>query len=150
MSCKNASQKSHNLTRIVKENADILADFLFKSTNAAFRSSVFLNSSNLTTVTPLQKRGRKDSILPTLSKVFEILLLKYLRSLAIFFQNTNSNFGNAIVQHWRLTMLEKWKKYVDKGKVFGWLLTDLSKTFDCLNHELPIAKLNPDGFNLPA
>ena len=47
-------------------------------------------------------------------------------------------------------MLEKGKKYVDKGKVFGWLLTDLSKTFDSLNHELPIAKLNPDGFNLPA
>ena len=47
-------------------------------------------------------------------------------------------------------MLEKWKNAVDKGKVFGALLTDLSKAFDCLPHELIIAELNAYGFNLPA
>ena len=46
-------------------------------------------------------------------------------------------------------MLEKWKNAVDKGKVFGALLTDLSKAFDCLPHELIIAKLNAYGFHLP-
>ena len=47
-------------------------------------------------------------------------------------------------------MLEKWKNDVDKGKVFGALLTDLSKALDCLPHELIIAKLNAYGFDLPA
>ena len=47
-------------------------------------------------------------------------------------------------------MLEKWKNAADKEKVFGALLTDLSKAFDCLPHELIIAELNAYGFNLPA
>ena len=49
-----------------------------------------------------------------------------------------------------LNLLEKWKNSVDKGKSFGALLTDLSKAYDCLDHELLTAKLNSYGFALPA
>ena len=42
------------------------------------------------------------------------------------------------------------EKRIDNGEIFGYLLTDLSKAFDCLDHELSIAKLNGYGFSLPA
>ena len=39
---------------------------------------------------------------------------------------------------------------MDNGNVFGALLTNLSRAFDCLPHDLIIAKLNSYGFNLTA
>ena len=53
-------------------------------------------------------------------------------------------------QHYLLAMIEKLKKCVDNGKTFGALLTDLSKAFDCLPHDLIIVKLNSYRFSLSA
>ena len=46
-----------------------------------------------------------------------------------------------------IVMLENWKRALDKKKYAGAVLTDLSKAFDCLNHELIVAKLEAYGFN---
>ena len=46
-------------------------------------------------------------------------------------------------------MLEKWKRAVDNGKVFG-ILTDLSKVFECLSRELLLVKLHAYGFSISA
>ena len=44
-------------------------------------------------------------------------------------------------------MLQRFRKALDKKCKFGALLTDLPKAFDCLNHELLIAKLETYGFD---
>ena len=50
-------------------------------------------------------------------------------------------------QHCLISLIEKWKKSIDNGGAFGALITDLSKAFDCLSHELLIAKLEAYGFD---
>ena len=45
-------------------------------------------------------------------------------------------------------MVAKCREVLDKRVYAGILLTDLSKVFDCINHELLIAKLHAFGFSL--
>ena len=40
-----------------------------------------------------------------------------------------------------IAMIEKWRRNLDQGGICGALLTDLSKAFDCLVHDLKLMKL---------
>ena len=51
-------------------------------------------------------------------------------------------------QNCPVNMIEKWKVSVNHGGMFGALMTDLSKAFECLHHELLIAKLDAYGFDI--
>ena len=84
-----------------------------------------------------------------ISKIHERCLYDQIQN---FFENILSKYQCGFrkgynAQHFLITLIEKWKKSVDNGGSFGALMTDLSKAFDCLSHELLIAKLDAYGFD---
>ena len=139
--------------RVVKENAEYFAEIICSQFNESINSSKFPLSFKLANITPVFKNQsgnhknnyRPVSILPLISKVFEKIMNKQL---SIYFEEILSRNSfqcgfrkDFSTQHCLLLMLEKWKRAVDNNKVFGALLTDLSKSFDCISHDLLIAKL---------
>ena len=145
-----ASQSSDIPIKVLKEISDIFINFLWNSFNNSIKLSTF--PEIIKHETPLYKKGKKDvkgkyrpvSILPNLSKIFEKCMFEQMSQL---FENIFSKYQCGFwkgfsTQQCLLAMLEKWKRSVDNSKMFGILLTDLSKDFDCLDHELLIAKLN--------
>ena len=53
-------------------------------------------------------------------------------------------------QHCLMAMIEKWHKFLHIVGHAGALLTNLSKAFDCIDHELLIARLYAYGFDTDA
>ena len=147
-------------TKIIKSNSDVFSDFLYVSINSSIKSSLFPSCLKTANITPIYKKGKRDlkdnyrpvSILPLLSKLYARSMIKQISDFFenIFSKNQCGFRKGHSTQQCLLAMPEKWKRSVDSGKAFVSLHKDLFKAFDCLNHALLIAKLNANGFSLPA
>ena len=98
------------------------------------------------------KNYRPVSLIPIVSKLFERDMYNQVLSyIDKFFSPYLFGYRKEHSTEQCLTvMLEVWKKALDgKGKA-GAILTDLSKAFDCLNHNLLLAKMDAYGFDKSA
>ena len=103
-------------------------------------------------VIPVHKKGIKsDKVnyrpvgsLPNLSKIYEKLMYQQLHEhFNSILSPKQCGFRKGYsAQRCLMIMLEKFKESRDKGEEFGAFFTDLSKAFDCIDHNLLITKLS--------
>ena len=152
-----ASPKDSIPPKIIKDNCDIFTKKLFSDFNFSVTSGIYPDNLKYADVSPAFKKGdhldkenyRPVSILLAISKIFERLFYYQINNymdakLSIHQCGFRKNLS---AQNCLLVMLEKWRKCLDNKGSTGVLLTDLSKAFDCLIHDLLIAKLNAYGFH---
>ena len=101
-----------------------------------------------TTRTLLKKDYRPVSLIPIISKLCEKNMYDQIYAYMDKFLSPYL-FGyrkNHSTEQCLTITIEVWKKALDYKNSAGAVLTDWSKTFDCLNHDLLIAKLDAYGF----
>ena len=154
-----ATQSNDMPTKIIK-NYYIFSKFFKANLNNTIETSTFPEQPKYADVKPVfdkdsrtdKKNYRPISILPNVSKFYERCLNKQLEE---YFQALLCKYqcgfrkGYSVINT-LLPMTEKWRKSLGEGGTFEALLTDLSKAFDCLPHELLIAKLHAHGVNIPS
>ena len=91
---------------------------------------------------------RPISLLPIISKIFERVLFEQIEKFSekILSPKLCGFRKGHSTQHALLNLLKNWQKTLDKSGVIGTVLMDLSKAYDCLPHDLLIAKLVAYGF----
>ena len=87
------------------------------------------------------------SILPLPSKVYEKVIYNQWSDYSeSFLNNILCGFRKAhSTQHALFKLLQSWQQVLDNGGFIGTILMDLSKAYDCIPHNLLIAKLECYG-----
>ena len=149
--------------KILMGNSDIICDPLSNIYNHCKNNHDYPTSLKVADVTPVYKPNEKNekifkknyrpvSLTPIVSKVFEkkmfneisLYIDKFLSSYLFGYRKGHST------EQCLIAMIELWRKALDNRHNAGGVLTDLSKAFDCLNHNLLIAKLEAYGFDISA
>jgi len=145
-------------TKILQDNIDIFCPYIKENFVDCINECEFPDILKHADITPIHKKDTKCdtknyrpiSILPNLSKIYERCIYDQLY---VYFENILSKYQFGFrkgysAQHCLISMIEKLKRHLDKKDMFGMILTDLSKAFDCIPHDLLLAKLNAFGLDM--
>ncbi len=144
--------------KILKDMEDILAEPVLVIFNMMIDEDTFPSQAKIGSILPLfkDKGDRSDktnyrplSILSAFSKIFERLIHNQLASYTndMFSPYISAYRKNHSTQHVLVRLIEEWRQGIDQNKHVGAILMDLSKAFDCIPHDLLIAKLDAYGFD---
>ena len=142
--------------KITVVTVDICVPIISKIHNDSILHRVFPGHLKIADITPAHKdetttkeNYRPVSIHPSISKIFE---RNMFNQISTYIDNHLPKYlcgfrKGYSTQQCLILMLEKWRKALDNHNVACPLLIYLSKAFDCLSHELLIAKLAAYGFD---
>ena len=147
---KKAVQSTDIPTKLIKEFCDFFSEFIYKSINHCITDGSLIADFKVAEVRPFYKNdGRADksnyqaiSILSD-SKIYERCLYSQLydyfdkKILSKYQCGFRKGFST---QHALLVMIEKMRIARDNKEFCTAILTDLSKVFDCICHDLLITK----------
>ena len=138
--------------KLIKIGAEIIAEPLMQAINCSLRQGIFPDNAKVASVVLLDK-GKPDkddvfncrlvSILNAFSKIYAKVIKNQLAPyLDKYFSRFISAYGKSYsTQQVLIQLLEEWREKLDKNFIVGAVLMDLSKAFDCIPHNLIIAKL---------
>ena len=144
-------------TNILVKTNDIVSNNLSKFYNKSKNEQEYPIILKIADITPLHKKDEKTltknyrpvSLIPVVSKLYERNMCNqiidyiqiHLSPYLFGFRKGHSTEQCLVI------MLEEWKKPLDKKGNAGAILTDLSKAFDSLSHDLLIVKLSAYGLD---
>ena len=133
------------------------AEFVHKISNESVETGGYPDNLKLADITPVFKKKdplnkinyRPVSVLPSVSKIFEKLLqhqlVNYIENyLSPHLYGYRKGYSS---QQALISLIENWKKSLDKKEYDGAVLMYLSKAFDTTKHDLLLAKLHAYGFS---
>ena len=155
---RNKSSSGKIPTSVLKATKEAVCPFLTDFINSAIYNCRFPDQLKEANVSPKFKSKdataklnfRSISILPSVSKIYEGVLKNQITP---FFQDKLSSVmlsgfrERYSTQHALIRVLELWRRCLDSSGIVGTILMDLSQAYDCLPHDLLIAKLEAYGFS---
>lgn len=144
-------------TNVIKAISGTIVPSLTQLINKSLMQGVFPDALKIAKISPIYKNKSKTdiknyrpiSVLPVLSKVYEKIF--YARLYTHFVSNnllSQNQFGFQAFRNTEHALLKFAGDVVDgfdSGKVTVATFMDLSKAFDCVNHEILVAKLQHYG-----
>ena len=156
----NKSSSGEIPAKIIKMAKEEVSQPITNCINDSIISDIFPRELILADIVPTFKKEdqndkanyRPISLLPLISKLYEKVLYQQIEDFAnnILSPKLCGFRKGHSTQHALLNLLKNWQKCLDKPGVVGTVLMDLSKAYDCLHHDLLLAKLSAYGFDSSA
>ena len=143
-------------TKIIKMVKESICPYLTDCINAAIYNCTFPDELKKADVSAIFRKGipsckenyRPISILTAMSKIYErsmgVQMNSYFKGiLSALLSGFRKGYSS---QHALFRATETWKRCLDNNGIAGTILIDLSKAYDCIPHDLLIAKMEAYGF----